>query len=383
MGEQNKTVQAAAAMCLAKVVEEGGRGSGAVPFQRLWPRICKMLGSQSFLAKGSMLSVISSLAKVGAISSQNMPAVLQNVCDCLENTDWAARKAAADTLNLIACHSSHLGANGTSQILSSLEACRFDKVKPVRDSVMESLQLWEKILGQKEDGTTEEVKDAKVAELGDAQEELDSKLSNLSVQRLESLKDSSTDSSPTCSESHIKGKGTNLPEDAAILLKKKAPSLLDKEINAEFFQKLEARSSGIYDNTAERTVGTHGRKQNLDASFRDRLVERFRSRDSKLRASGIDYKDEFCQKDSYGVRESNRTDALVENSFVNNKGNWLGIQRQLSKLERQQTNLMKMLQDFMGGSHDSLITLEQRVCGLERVVEEIAQDLSLSSGRRG
>ncbi|KAG0472483.1 hypothetical protein HPP92_017029 [Vanilla planifolia] len=268
-----------------------------------------------------MLSVISSLAKVGAISSQNMPAVLQNVCDCLENTDWAARKAAADTLNLIACHSSHLGANGTSQILSSLEACRFDKVKPVRDSVMESLQLWKKILGQKEDGTTEEVKDAKVAELGDAQEELDSKLPNLSVQRLESLKDSSTDSSPTCSESHIKGKGTNLPEDAAILLKKKAPSLLDKEINAEFFQKLEARSSGdvpvevmlprrcphssplkaekeqdpingdsngasdhnvgaccefnenhglsilSYDNTAERTVGTHGRKQNLDASF--------------------------------------------------------------------------------------------------------------------
>lgn len=37
----------------------------------------------------------------------------------------------------------------------------------------------------------------------------------------------------------------------------------------------------------------------------------------------------------------------------------------------------------MGGSHDSMITLENRVRGLERVVEEMARDLSVSSGRRG
>lgn len=39
-------------------------------------------------------------------------------------------------------------------------------------------------------------------------------------------------------------------------------------------------------------------------------------------------------------------------------------------------------QDFMGGSHDSMITLENRVRGLERVVEDMAHDLSVSSGRR-
>lgn len=37
----------------------------------------------------------------------------------------------------------------------------------------------------------------------------------------------------------------------------------------------------------------------------------------------------------------------------------------------------------MGGSHDSMITLENRVRGLERVVEDMARDLSISSGRRG
>ncbi|KAF6142913.1 hypothetical protein GIB67_003869, partial [Kingdonia uniflora] len=38
--------------------------------------------------------------------------------------------------------------------------------------------------------------------------------------------------------------------------------------------------------------------------------------------------------------------------------------------------------DFIGGSHNSMITLENRVRGLERVVEDMAQDLAGSSGRR-
>ena len=37
----------------------------------------------------------------------------------------------------------------------------------------------------------------------------------------------------------------------------------------------------------------------------------------------------------------------------------------------------------MGGSHNSMVTLENRVRGLERVVEDMARDLSISSGRRG
>ena len=40
-------------------------------------------------------------------------------------------------------------------------------------------------------------------------------------------------------------------------------------------------------------------------------------------------------------------------------------------------------QDFMGGSHDSMVTLENRVRGLERVVEEMSREISLSSSRRG
>lgn len=158
MGEQNKTVQIGAAMCLAKVVECGGgdRGVGAVAFQKLCPRICKLLGGQSFVAKGALLSIISSLAQIGAISPHCMPTALQNIRECLENSDWAARKSAADALIVMASHSGHLIADGTSQIITSLEACRFDKVKPVRDSIMEALQLWKKVSGNDDDNAPEE-----------------------------------------------------------------------------------------------------------------------------------------------------------------------------------------------------------------------------------
>ena len=36
----------------------------------------------------------------------------------------------------------------------------------------------------------------------------------------------------------------------------------------------------------------------------------------------------------------------------------------------------------MGGSHDGMVTLEKRVRGLERIVEDMARDLSLLSNIR-
>ncbi|GMH05728.1 hypothetical protein Nepgr_007568 [Nepenthes gracilis] len=67
---------------------------------------------------------------------------------------------------------------------------------------------------------------------------------------------------------------------------------------------------------------------------------------------------------------------------MSNEGNWLAIQRQLLQLERQQAHLMNMFQDFTGKSHDNMVTSENRVRGLERVIEDMARDLSISSGRR-
>lgn len=66
--------------------------------------------------------------QVGAIAPQSLDPLMQSIHGCLSSSDWATRKAAAETLNALALHSSNLVTDGASSTLTVLEACRFDKV---------------------------------------------------------------------------------------------------------------------------------------------------------------------------------------------------------------------------------------------------------------
>lgn len=63
MNEQNKWVQAGAAMCLVKMVEMAC-DPPVLTFQKLCGRICKFLNSPNFLANAALLPVVSSLSQV-------------------------------------------------------------------------------------------------------------------------------------------------------------------------------------------------------------------------------------------------------------------------------------------------------------------------------
>ncbi|XP_077241444.1 microtubule-associated protein TORTIFOLIA1-like [Tasmannia lanceolata] len=438
-GEQKKVVQAGAALCMARMVESA-KDPPIATFQKLCPRVCKFLNNENFLAKAALLSVVSSLSQVGAIAAQSFPSLMQSVHECLENSDWATRKAAADTLSVLASHSSHLVTDGAASTITALEACRFDKVKPVRDSMTEALQLWKKTVGKGGDKASEDPKtlshDGKNSELTKSVEKSDLRKSNPSDKASDPLvKDASSASSPT-SNSLCKVKGSTMSDKTVCILRKKAPVLSDKELNPEFFQKLETRGSGelpvevvvprrclhssrsqseeeselndcdygggsnhsvmpghdsndIHGSASinfiniEKRAGPYNKVHDLDDSARDKLMEQrvLRGKNPKTRGFDADDRVEINQGDSGARVGLFRSDGHSEGSF--SKGNWLAIQRQLSQLERQQANLTKMLQDFMEGSHDSMVTLENRVRGLERIVEEMAHDLALSSGRRG
>lgn len=75
------------------------------------------------------------LLQVGAIAPQNLEPLLQTIHECLSNSDWATRKAAADTLSALALNSSNLVAGGATSTLTVLEASRFDKVPSCSNSV--------------------------------------------------------------------------------------------------------------------------------------------------------------------------------------------------------------------------------------------------------
>uniref|UniRef100_A0A7N1A274 TOG domain-containing protein n=1 Tax=Kalanchoe fedtschenkoi TaxID=63787 RepID=A0A7N1A274_KALFE len=365
MSEQNKGVQAGAALCMARMIESAADPPVSA-FQKLCPRICKFLHSQNFLAKSALLPVVASLSQVGALAPQSLESLLPSIHECLGSPDWATRKAAADALTAIGQHSSHLITDGGEVTLTVLESCRFDKIKPVRDSMTEALQQWKKIAG-KGDGGPDEQKtscaNSKPAE--------DSANITQTGERLSETagKDFSNGSSPT---SDSKAKAASILD----MLKKKPPALSDKEINPDFFQKLETRVTDdlpIEVIVPQRLQNTLSNEEEANPSDTD-------SRRKSNRTSSV-------QPDDVNISANirlvgSKSEGESESSFMNNKGNWLAIQRQLLQLERQQSHLMNMLQEFMGGSHNNMVTLENRVRGLERIVEDMAHDLSMSSGRR-
>ncbi|KAL2496290.1 Microtubule-associated protein TORTIFOLIA1 [Forsythia ovata] len=398
MNENNKAAQGGAAMCMAKMVECAS-DPPLTAFQKLCPRVCKYFNNAHFMAKASLLQVVSSLLQVGAIPPQSSEPLLQSIHDCLGSSDWAARKAAADTLCVMALHPSSLTTEGAASTLNVLEAFRFDKIKPVRESMMEALQLWKKIAG-KGDGSS----DGEACELADS---LDKKNIPNPDERVseKSANNSSSGSSP--SDSVSKGKGSHILDKAVGILKKKAPGLTDRELNPEFFQKLETTGSGDLpvEVILPRRCLNPSNSQNEEESGPNDTDPGGRTRvncqqgvgslklKNKNMARGthgeifrewyLDDRSDSNQRDSSSMLADFSKNTSRPEGFVNNKGNWLAIQRQLLQLERQQSHLMNMLQDFMGGSHDSMVTLENRVRGLERVVEDMARDFSISTGGRG
>lgn len=181
-----------------------------------------------------------------------------------------------------------------------------------------------------------------------------------------SAKDISTPDSAT------KSKVGSVSDKAVVILKKKAPTLSDKEINPEFFQKLERR--GPDDLPVEVVVprrclnssnSNSGEGSEPNDSDSRRKLDRGensptddfggpfngKSRGVDRGVGGINGKDPRMRVASNTERESSgnhagfsRTENQSEGSFINNKGSWLAIQRQLMQLERQQAHLMNMLQ---------------------------------------
>ncbi|CAN1800427.1 Microtubule-associated protein TORTIFOLIA1, partial [Linum perenne] len=408
--EQNGDMQSGAAMCLEKMVEcAATNNTVGAEFENLLPRICKMLNNKSFQAKASLLSTVSMLSQVGAIAPRCWEPLLQNIHECLTSTDWATRKAGADALSALAVHSCSLvSAEAADSTLTALEACRFDKIKPVRDSMNEALQLWKKIAGKEDGGVSD---DQKASPLGGETRDI-TKLSNKNVNttdtRVELPMKYPPDGSSSTMDSASKAKVGNTSEKAVVILKKKPLVLTNKELNPDFFQNLEKGSGELLVevfvphrcinssnlNNEEESIGNNietRRRSDKSANnnsddlqfdkngcINDRGIT---GRDSRRRA--FDEQTDFNSRETTGNHASlTKADEQPEVSLGNSRGNWLAIHRQLLQLERQQTHLMHMLQDFMGESHDNIVTLENRVRGLEIVMEDMARDLTTSSDRR-
>lgn len=179
--------------------------------------------------------------------------------------------------------------------------------------------------------------------------------------------DRNESSSPT-GDSVSKAKVGNILDKAVDILKRKTPALTDKELNPEFFLKLETRGSGDLPvevivprrylsssksgneeesglNVAElrgRFTRTGNGTDEFQGSSRSKPEREISCEDWRLRSFHDDKIDE-----SQGESTAPFTKAESKSeggSSKSNKGNMIAIQRQLLQLERQQTHLMSMLQ---------------------------------------
>eukprot|EP00297_Palpitomonas_bilix_P009342 CAMPEP_0113889712 /NCGR_PEP_ID=MMETSP0780_2-20120614/13674_1 /TAXON_ID=652834 /ORGANISM="Palpitomonas bilix" /LENGTH=343 /DNA_ID=CAMNT_0000878891 /DNA_START=265 /DNA_END=1293 /DNA_ORIENTATION=- /assembly_acc=CAM_ASM_000599 len=138
-GEGGRGVESAKekAMAIASSVEKG-----------LVAKLLKILNQPTFVAASSLLMVFGRLAAVVPVAlSPKLPTLFNALPGWLASKDHAVRRGAATTLAVIARlgeEESAVGAALTSrrkeQLLLTLEACRFDKIKAVREAVVDAIE---------------------------------------------------------------------------------------------------------------------------------------------------------------------------------------------------------------------------------------------------
>ncbi|KAH9331209.1 hypothetical protein KI387_003317 [Taxus chinensis] len=399
LGEQNRHLQMGSAMCLARVIANAADPQPA-GLQKLLPRIVKLLNNQIFLGKPALLCVIGSIVEAGGASNQHTLSVLVPAMEgALRSADWATRKAAAEAFYRMALAIADSIMTFKSSCLASLESCRFDKVKPVRDAVNQALQAWKSIPDSDEYSPYPERESSAKENMFEDHFPVASKLSNSSKPDIGSIKKSSipVSRSPpdTVSISSIRKR-------SPLTDKKTNPDLLHKEdpkkVDSWQIEVAGPRSQPVHKdldksyNAKFSTKGRDGRSLNADngSRFRDaEMVEKIdapRRSDCETKCVVIDRHLDVKSAVEAIANEKPTTSATGSNSFKNEcNGQYSNelslIREQLVQIENQQSNLLELMKMFMGTSQEGMHSLEKRVHGLERTVDEMAQDLAVSTGR--
>lgn len=364
--EQDQNSQIGSALCLSAAIEASPDPEPA-HLQKLLPRVLKLIKSDSFKAKPALLSVIGSIAGAGgtAFNRNSLNSLIPCLVDFLSSDDWSTRKAAVEALGRLAVTEKVHLTSFRSSCLASLENKRFDKVKVVRESMNQTLELWKEIPGpldelpislpQLNDNSSSKVP---VTVLETPPKETISGSKRAPIQR----------SSPTTTQSRSPPKSNYRKQSASVARKVDFDNETDSKVSVPV-PKYESVDIDCKEKFMSENTGSDTDK-NIILETEKRVVynkTRFGSRvvpfnndcelDIDINGNAIDYGN---QKE---VEDLSR------------------IQKQLVQIENQQSNLFNLLQKFIGNSRSGMNSLETRVNGLEKALDEISYDLALSTGR--
>ncbi|EAZ00335.1 hypothetical protein OsI_22351 [Oryza sativa Indica Group] len=340
------------------------------------------------LAKPELISIIgaASAASGGGAAATAVPSLR----DALTGEDWAARKAAAEALALLALEHGDNLVEQKPSCIAVFEAKRFDKVKIVRESMNRMIEAWKEIPDMDEEVCSSDVppspqsqtRSSSTDSASDGRYPADSLGSN-SVQSVRRRNLSPTKKSPPREALHnVSNRRTS---SSSIGNKKNSPPSRHNSGQAKNFE-CKVNVTDAPDATPIKTVTEE--KLLKDGNVRARLEARRvlfqkngEERYNKVPGlkSGSRVVPYNGDDDSEEIAESE--DVHEEFQSGHKEEDLSKIRMQLVQIENQQTSLLNLLQKFMGSSQNGIRSLETRVNGLEMALDEISRDLAASSGR--
>ncbi|KAJ4709158.1 microtubule-associated protein TORTIFOLIA1 [Melia azedarach] len=412
LGEQNKQVQSGAALCLARVIDNTRDPPGSI-LQRMLTRTIKLLKNPHFMGKPAVIELNRSIIMAGGAATQNvLSAAMVSIQDALKNSDWATRKAASVALGEIASSGgSFLGILKTSCI-RSLESCRFDKVKPVRETVLHALQYWRGIPGPdtpepSEAGSSVKEnfcggdfsglispndygrKDAPLKKVADS----DRRRIPLSIRKTcQSYTDHLQQSKPDGWHIEIAVPKTHNVSVADVHNEDSEDSCVTKtlermSVDVTSMQDIENEYVPM-DDKQECSAVSNLATENFETKFvtvsHECLEEgdllKSTGRKQCFRAEEIGSEEQIYSAKMQDRRSLDST--VTESSSQTVRGCCLQmenemacIRKQLLEIENKQSSLMDLFRVFSVGIMDSLSMLQSKVLGLEHVVDRIGQEL--------
>ncbi|KAF6157297.1 hypothetical protein GIB67_004235 [Kingdonia uniflora] len=393
--EQDYNMQIGATLCLTSAIE-------AFPdvdrpqLVRVLPKLVKLLRSECFKAKPALLSLIGTIVGSGgsAVVGHNL---LGNLVTCLveflSSEDWTARKAAAEAIAKLAVAERERLSEFKTWCLAIFEARRFDKVKVVRDTINQMMETWKDV-----PDVSHEVLQPLRAKSSSPDNASDGRFPN-DLKCCDSISTTSYESPQAkCKTISSRSPPPNSSSATSTARRRSPLNIVDKNVSQRMFHKLDYKkpANGNIEVSVPHTPLSNGCVN--DVKKRVRVLEEI---ESNKQQSNTQARHTFFNKNSSAkfrrprggsrvvpfhdessgsiVVGSSRTEELYANTKDNEDLSL--IRKQLVQIENQQSSLLDLLQRFMGSSQNGIRSLETRVHGLEKALNEISYDLGVSTGR--
>ncbi|KAF8088032.1 hypothetical protein N665_0557s0032 [Sinapis alba] len=353
--EQEVNAQIGAALCLAAAIDSAEDPDPGRLGQTLLPRLEKLVKCKAFKAKSAGVVVIGSVIGAGGVSGG-----LKGLVDCLvsflSSEDWSARKAAAEALGRLATVERNDLGEFKAKALKIFESKRYDKVKAVRDLMNQMIEVWTQVPDLSEEVSPPRSNASSKGDASDGRYPSGSRVA----------------STPGKSRTHLVNRSTPPGSSLATAARRRT------NIRGFDQKKTSSVPSDTKSNVRRRLELKSGGGASIPSG--EPFEEEYQAHDENTTEEGQ------MQKLA-GVASSLTGHHHVLSENQNSSNNCKGledvslIRSQLVQIEQQQSNLMDLLQRFVGSSQHGMLSLETRVHGLEIALDEISYDLAVSNGR--